>query len=60
MFNSFCFILDRFFSLRLTSELTDFIETDDLDVFTLQDLEEYNVSGMILFRLEYYYINQHV
>lgn len=29
---------------RLSADLTDFIETEDLDTFTLQDLEEYNVS----------------
>ncbi|XP_071088410.1 transmembrane protein 131-like isoform X1 [Haliotis cracherodii] len=27
---------------KLSADLTDFIETEDLDTFTLQDLEEYN------------------
>ena len=29
---------------RLTSDISDMIETDDLDIFTLPDLEQYNVS----------------
>lgn len=32
------------FVYRLSADLTDYIETDDLDIFTLPDQEDYNVS----------------